>query len=65
MDVLNRCGSCRGIGVDSDRPGVVEDEGNGWEKKFEIERNEVDGAGATGEEAGGVSQGEGKIQLWM
>ena len=42
-----------------DRPGVFEDEGNGG-GEIERERSEVDGAGATGEEAGGVSQGEGE-----
>ena len=26
---LNSCGWCRGTGGDRDRPGVVEDEGNG------------------------------------
>ena len=57
MDVLNSCGWCRGTGGDRDRPGVVEDEGNGGE--IEREGSEVDGAWATGEEAGGVSQGEG------
>ena len=56
MDVLNSCGWCRGTG--GDRPGVVEDEGNGGE--IEREWSEVDGARATGEEAGGVSQGEGE-----
>ena len=63
MDVLdncglNSCGFCRGTRGDRDRPGVVEDEGNGG--KFEREWSEVDGAGATGEEADGVSQGEGE-----
>ena len=43
-----------------DQPVVVDDERNGGEGGIERERSEVDGAGATGEEAGGVSQGEGE-----
>ena len=58
---LNSCGWCRGTGGDKDRPGVVKDEGNRG-GGIEIEGSEVDGteAGATGEEAGGVSQREGR-----
>ena len=41
MDVLNNCGLkscgwCRGTGGDRDRPGVVEDEGNGGGKLKEM-----------------------------
>ena len=46
MDILNNCGWCRETRGDMDRPGVVEDEGNGGSLVDEGSSGEAESSGS-------------------